>query len=289
MSKKKKAIFLIGCPRSGTTVLQSLLACSPDIETFKETHFFSKGFFKYRSIYFPKAMPNQLVTQFENDNGINRNESFEGFNLFNILAPKAIARFYMRQLFNAAEKAGKPVFLEKTPRHLQFIDLIEHSEHDDTEIHFLHIFRNGIDTAASLYKASKAWGVVDNLPIEALQRWQQDIYISTKYIGNKNHSFVCYEDLIKHPSEIAKSLAKQVNIELTNAHLESRGESFKKIVKSNESWKLHDNGGQIKNFNRTSNHIDQATQDYLSTQIDNTGYEALLKYSRQQLGVNLNE
>ena len=36
----KQRIFLVGCPRSGTTLLQSLLAAHPDITSFPESHFF---------------------------------------------------------------------------------------------------------------------------------------------------------------------------------------------------------------------------------------------------------
>ncbi|NJL67494.1 MAG: sulfotransferase [Microcoleus sp. SM1_3_4] len=35
-----KRIFLVGCPRSGTTILQSLLASHPEIISFPESKFF---------------------------------------------------------------------------------------------------------------------------------------------------------------------------------------------------------------------------------------------------------
>ena len=38
--KIKDRIFIVGCPRSGTTLLQSLLAAHPQIHSFPETHFF---------------------------------------------------------------------------------------------------------------------------------------------------------------------------------------------------------------------------------------------------------
>ena len=34
-------IFLVGCPRSGTTLTQSLLAAHPMVASFPESHFFS--------------------------------------------------------------------------------------------------------------------------------------------------------------------------------------------------------------------------------------------------------
>ena len=38
--KVKERVFIVGVPRSGTTLIQSLLASHPQIETFPESHFF---------------------------------------------------------------------------------------------------------------------------------------------------------------------------------------------------------------------------------------------------------
>ncbi|MCB1121339.1 MAG: sulfotransferase [Verrucomicrobiae bacterium] len=37
----EKRIFLVGCPRSGTTLFQRILASHPQIRSFPETHFFT--------------------------------------------------------------------------------------------------------------------------------------------------------------------------------------------------------------------------------------------------------
>ena len=39
-SESKKAVFIIGSARSGTTLLQSMLASHPEVYSFPETHFF---------------------------------------------------------------------------------------------------------------------------------------------------------------------------------------------------------------------------------------------------------
>jgi hypothetical protein len=36
---QRTRLFLVGCPRSGTTLLQSLLAAHPQIASFPESHF----------------------------------------------------------------------------------------------------------------------------------------------------------------------------------------------------------------------------------------------------------
>ncbi|MDP5181620.1 sulfotransferase [Blastococcus sp. BMG 814] len=37
-----RRIFVVGCPRSGTTLLQSFLAAHPQVHSFPETHFFHR-------------------------------------------------------------------------------------------------------------------------------------------------------------------------------------------------------------------------------------------------------
>ena len=53
-----KRVFVVGCPRSGTTLLQSILLTNPSIISFPESHFLSICFggapiFKKSSIWLP--------------------------------------------------------------------------------------------------------------------------------------------------------------------------------------------------------------------------------------------
>ena len=41
-----RGIFLVGCPRSGTTLLQSLIAAHPLVTSFSESNFFGSSFRK---------------------------------------------------------------------------------------------------------------------------------------------------------------------------------------------------------------------------------------------------
>ena len=42
--KIERRIFIVGVPRSGTTLLQSLLAAHSELTSFTESHFFSRYF-----------------------------------------------------------------------------------------------------------------------------------------------------------------------------------------------------------------------------------------------------
>ena len=43
-SAMPRGIFLVGCPRSGTTLLQSLIAAHPLVTSFSESNFFGASF-----------------------------------------------------------------------------------------------------------------------------------------------------------------------------------------------------------------------------------------------------
>src|SRR5690554_3202573 len=63
-------IFIVGMPRSGTTLLQSLLSCSPEALSFRESHLFSKIFSKRFGTFHPVVRaPRATAAQFLFDNG----------------------------------------------------------------------------------------------------------------------------------------------------------------------------------------------------------------------------
>ena len=50
-SESKKAVFIVGSARSGTTLLQSMLASHPEVYSFPETHFFRGTIPKFSEIF----------------------------------------------------------------------------------------------------------------------------------------------------------------------------------------------------------------------------------------------
>ena len=65
-------VFLVGVPRSGTTLLQSMLAAHPDIASFTESHFFSMHFrySKAAQRYELTQDPTDRVHKFLEENGV---------------------------------------------------------------------------------------------------------------------------------------------------------------------------------------------------------------------------
>ena len=139
-------IFLVGCPRSGTTHLQKLISAHPEVYTGRETHFFDligplfenwqekfKGYREGSLDFFGMAC------------------YFEEEELYTLLR-KFIENVY-DQMKGSNNK--KPIFLDKTPSHALYI---HHIHSLLPKARFIHIIRDARDVIASLVAASKSFG-----------------------------------------------------------------------------------------------------------------------------------
>ncbi|MBL4828277.1 MAG: sulfotransferase [Aliivibrio sp.] len=271
-----KRIFLVGTPRSGTTLLQSLIGCSPDIITFKESHLFSHSF-SLRLPFIPvHKNPYAEVRRFYRENEIALSCLPSPLRPTDLLNRNAIAAYFISALDSAGEEKGKSAWLEKTPRHLLYTDLIEKAAaRNHKEVFFIHLIRDGISVAASISKASKTWQKsLDTF--SALQRWQKEIAITRKESQKDNHLIVSYESLLAQPEQTIFRLAKQLRIQLNLEDLQRRNEVLSTIIRQDETWKLDTASKQIGHLRRTKSHIGSAEKKHLEAHIDYTDYNFLL-------------
>ena len=200
-------IFLVGCPRSGTTLLQSLLAANSGLASFPETHFYErlpsgKPLLYKLGIAARRARP--YWRTFLDQVG---HPEMVAFLPWEAIFTSQYSRAFVSVLDTLSIDRGKDKWLEKTPGHLRRIDLIE--EFVD-RARFVHIIRNGADNIASLFevgnKYPETWypwyGTLD----QCIQRWIVDIRISHKYLDKKEHRVVRYEELIANPRDVLLGL-----------------------------------------------------------------------------------
>lgn len=184
-----KRFFLVGCPRSGTTILQSLLAAHPEINSFPETKIFQYALWEG----FRHKLPERLRQFFCHE--IMRPELLEGFKVNQTIEEKV--NWFVSVLDLLTLEENKNIWLEKTPEHIFFIPGIEKFVSDAK---FIHVTRNGLDTVASLWEATHMtenhlWGGQWTLDY-CIKRWKDSIKITEKYVENKQHLVVEYEQLI---------------------------------------------------------------------------------------------
>ena len=203
--------FVVGCPRSGTTVVQAMLARHPEVFTLPETAFFLRllGGTAYRwGDRDAKAPRERLARRLGLARRYGRREFLDlQRSLLGTLPPHSHAPWredtcatrFFEILDNLTERASRSMWIEKTPAHLLYLDDIEHYLPD---ARFVHVIRPGIDVMASLldanmrYDASNAFG--GDLA-RWVGRWNRAAEIHRAHIGSPHHHFVFLEDLTRDP------------------------------------------------------------------------------------------
>jgi hypothetical protein len=287
--KIRARAFLIGCPRSGTTLLQSMLFAHSEIFSFPETHFFKFLF----------AVDERLTQRRQRD-GLRRKlwafarhlmlmpglvdgwttakawqhmrflPNFDPATLGHSLSLRYHIDAFVKLIDEASVNAGRTMWVEKTPDHLFCVTPIRHYIADAV---FIHITRNGPDTVASLVDAGKkyphAWGKESPLLIElSVRRWNVAMRESLKYHGDPRHYFVKYEELISEPVRILRSLCGFLGYAFDEKMLHDQTETFGKLVRDNEPWKS-ENIGPLRNATSKFRELfSPKWQEYILCQLD---------------------
>jgi len=167
----KTRAFLVGCPRSGTTLLQAMLFAHSEIYSFPETNFFL-SLFGARDLLTMGTTPQDSVRKFrELVRSImellgvaeyrRRARAWEPMLLLpnfyvaarcNSISLRHNVKTFVQIVDAASLKAGRPIWVEKTPDHLFYVKRIQQYIPDAA---FIHIIRNGRDTVASLVDAAR--------------------------------------------------------------------------------------------------------------------------------------
>lgn len=201
-AKDPRPVFILGVPRSGTTLLRTLLDSHPGIACGPESPWIAGSYgdltsFKdlYQSLATDKRGPVRNLT------GVQEQDVA-------LALGKAI-----NEIFTAHARArGKELWVEKTPNHALDIPLL-HAMFPRAK--YLHLVRDGRDVACSTYNGRKQWGMLPDVdgPMEitrlnALERWAR----WEKLIADcgAEYSFTMhglrYEDLIAEPERELRAI-----------------------------------------------------------------------------------
>ena len=208
MNTDLNRIFVVGCPRSGTTLIQSFIAAHPLVASFPETHFFYRIRLrkKYGLTLADPTAARREAARFLDE--VDRRDLLDQMPLARgrrAMARPVVAGF-STILDQLARDAGKLTWVEKTPMHLHVYDYI--SKLLPHPARFVHIVRDGRDVAASLYEAAKmrpeVWG--NKSPTDFAERWIKDVKITEDAIGHPEHTVILYEDLVRDPERTLRRL-----------------------------------------------------------------------------------
>ena len=243
-------IFVVGAPRSGTTLVQGVLAAHPGLTSFTESHFFSRHFTPLpawrgsgggaragRAVL--TRDPGPRVREFLAENGSagasGRPPSIPRFLL--PLRTATVARRLIGVLDDVASARGVAGWVEKTPRHVQRIGCIERACRPGPAPRFVHVVRRGIDVVGSLREASRHWDRAYDLD-ECVRRWNGDLAITLARAGFRADVVVAYEDLVADPSRTAAALLDALGLEPDPEILERRrAEADRWVAPAEQAWK----------------------------------------------------
>jgi hypothetical protein len=193
-----KAIFVLGCGRSGTTLLRGMLERHPRLWGGPESGIFVRP-------VDPRALAEKFLWNPERALRIaSETDSAVSF----------AERFFGEQ----AKEAGKDRWVEKTPKHVVCLGYLLGAFPNGR---FIHVIRDGRDVACSLrnhpkaaFRDGKIIPLNTNNPIsKCIDRWVDDTAAGLSYRGHPRVLEVRYEDLVGDPERTIRAVCSFVGEE----------------------------------------------------------------------------
>ena len=234
-------LFVVGCPRSGTTLLQSFLAAHPAVQSFPETAVFARLLAtgsKDRPAVDPASIQAARVRALGLLDTVGRRD-LDGLIPEHMLSAAEFARAFVAVLDRVTLDAGKNAWLEKTPRHLALVSEIRRLVPD---ARFVYILRDGPQNVASLYEAARRHPNVwwqegaDDLE-EAVKRWNRSMRYASALRDDPDVHVVRYERLISETEPELRTICAFAGLPFEPEMIDRRAEAARGIVTAAEPWK----------------------------------------------------
>lgn len=255
--------FLVGCPRSGTTLLQHMLAAQAQIVSLPETHFVQQLLRSedHRRQGWPRASLWRRVQQARRGwqarlGWVPRHQAQRAWRAVPELSCPLDNRAYWQSTrqqlrgFVAALDGyclhhGGTAWLEKTPDHLFYLHHI--TEHIGGA-RVIHLLRDGEEVVASLHDAARRyppWHPFVDLD-HAVDRWNRSLQESLRWQAHPQHLLLRYEALLQAP---AQTLSRVLDFLGLAGNVVSPGAADRRapvsLVRADEPWK-HDAAGPLR-------------------------------------------
>ena len=215
----ERLVFVLGCPRSGTTWVQRLLSCHPRVRTGQESNLFID------SIGLQLRRWRRGLSLKERS-GVGLACYFTEVEMLELLR-----EFMLKLLKRMLEPLNDgEIFVEKTPDHAlylaEIIELLPASR-------IIHVIRDPRDVVASLLAASRGWASeslwAPRSAREGAKLWMKSVNTvrkTIKHTRSKQLLEVRYEDLYDSPVPTLRGIAEFVGLVWTE-------EEMREVVEAN--------------------------------------------------------
>lgn len=224
--------FIVGAPRSGTTLLRNFLRLHPRLECPEETHFF-RWADPYDSYRFKVPYRNEkLFFRHRELDGVEDQRFFDAMD--SSFDKKALSEWYGSEYLQLRGNAGGRWF-DKTPQNVYGVFLIR-AHYPNAR--FIHIVRNPLNVVSSLVEGKV-------MPVQtlrsAINAWNESQLIMEQFalLAGSNLRTIMYEDLVRSPQETIASCLTFLNEDaslLDSAQIQTHDEQnkFEKLLNAEQ-------------------------------------------------------
>ena len=215
-------VFVMGCPRGGTTLTQRLVAERLDLVTLPETRFFASLVGNLEPRMFPRTRrrpPGLKPVTSRLREALGIGTGLEWRQVEGLPTPPArrwrrfgpAADDFVARLDALAREAGAAGWLEKTPFHVLYAPLIARLV---PGAWMIHVVRDAPETVASLWEMARRhadpWGAIYDRVERAADAWNASTAASARMAGRPRQLFLPYAALAARPEAILDLVAARI-------------------------------------------------------------------------------
>jgi len=233
-------LFVVGCARSGTTLLQSLLAAHPAVLSFPETAVFSHllsavvpGQTRQITVHRRTQLCYRQVTALLNTLGRRDLEQILP------IRSQSIRQFvdgFVAVLDRLTLDKGKSWWVEKTPGHICFVPeilaLVPAAK-------FIAIVRDGRQNVAALYEMAckyPAWAAYRDLDL-AIEVWNSCARYTRPLLGMPEVRVIRLERLLADTEAVVQETCHFLGLPFIRQMIDCRMEAASAVITAGEPWK----------------------------------------------------
>lgn len=230
-------VFIVGCPRSGTTLLQRMLDAHPDVAIAPET-FFVRRFWQRRADYGDLARDETFARLLDDVTAMpafaEMDLDAEAFVQTAMQGERTCAAVFRQLLQQFARKRGVRVVGEKTPNHVLYLPTLYEFF---PEARFIHVVRDARAVVNS-------WRSV---PWASGRRWRDaEVWVEYVAAGRAAESWlgaslyaVRFERLVQAPESVLRRLCQMLELAFDPAMLAFHEQAPQVVNVEREPWKTN--------------------------------------------------
>jgi hypothetical protein len=234
-------LFVVGCARSGTALLESFLAAHPAVLSFPETAVFARLLAGRQEGRSGPALP-ELRLQAGRARVTALLDALQRPDLEGLMpgpdaSVAAIARGFVAVLDRMALDQGKRWWVEKTPGNLAVVREIAHLV---PGAKFISILRDGRQNVASLHDMALRypdtwWALFRDLD-RAIERWNTALRQTRRLRDVPEVLLVRYERLISETEAVVEEMCRFTGLPFSREMIDRRAEAARTVVATGAPW-----------------------------------------------------